>query len=179
MNLVVLHRGEGLFVPAGVLHAYQSGLGVEIMAASDNVLRGGLTPKHVDVGELMRVLDPTPGPVPVLRPAERDGVRAVRAGRAGLRAHRGSSVAPGEQRDLELDGTAIALRDRRRGDRRRRAHAAEARLAPGRAACVTPDEAAVVITGEGELFVAPAGSATRRRRVVNVQARGEALRSAT
>ena len=38
MNLVVLHRGEALFAPAGVLHAYQSGLGVELMAASDNVL---------------------------------------------------------------------------------------------------------------------------------------------
>ncbi|HCJ50092.1 MAG TPA: mannose-6-phosphate isomerase, class I, partial [Microbacterium sp.] len=48
MNLVVLHRGEAVFAPAGVLHAYQDGLGVELMAASDNVLRGGVTPKHID-----------------------------------------------------------------------------------------------------------------------------------
>lgn len=41
MNLVELRRGEAIFVPAGVLHAYVAGLGVEIMAASDNVLRGG------------------------------------------------------------------------------------------------------------------------------------------
>ncbi len=70
MNLVVLHRGEALFAPAGVLHAYQSGLGVELMAASDNVLRGGLTPKHVDVPELLRVLDATAGPAPLVVPAE-------------------------------------------------------------------------------------------------------------
>jgi mannose-6-phosphate isomerase len=46
-----------LFLPAGNLHAYLSGAGVELMANSDNVLRGGLTPKHVDVPELLRVLD--------------------------------------------------------------------------------------------------------------------------
>ncbi|MET8280241.1 mannose-6-phosphate isomerase, class I [Micromonospora sp. NPDC005174] len=48
--------GEGIWMPAGNLHAYLSGCGVEIMAASDNVLRGGLTPKRVDVDELLRVL---------------------------------------------------------------------------------------------------------------------------
>ena len=66
MNRITLQPGEGLYLPAGNLHAYLSGVGVEIMANSDNVLRGGLTPKHVDVPELMRVLDFTPGDVPVL-----------------------------------------------------------------------------------------------------------------
>ena len=56
MNHVWLSPGEALFLPAGNIHAYLSGLGVEIMAASDNVLRGGLTPKHIDVAELERVL---------------------------------------------------------------------------------------------------------------------------
>ncbi len=51
-----LKPGEGVFLPAGNLHAYLSGLGIEIMGPSDNVLRGGMTPKHVDVGELCRVL---------------------------------------------------------------------------------------------------------------------------
>lgn len=69
MNFIVLRRGEGIFLRAGLLHAYISGLGVEIMAASDNVLRGGLTPKHIDVAELLSVVDTTPGVVPVLRPA--------------------------------------------------------------------------------------------------------------
>lgn len=67
LNLAVLSRGEVLFLPAGNIHAYIEGLGIELMAASDNVLRGGLTPKHVDVAELLAVLDFTPLPVPYLR----------------------------------------------------------------------------------------------------------------
>jgi mannose-6-phosphate isomerase len=57
LNLVRLAPGEAVYLPAGNLHAYLGGMGVEIMASSDNVLRGGLTPKHVNVTELLRVLD--------------------------------------------------------------------------------------------------------------------------
>jgi mannose-6-phosphate isomerase len=56
LNHVRLRPGEAVFMPPGTLHAYLSGFGVEVMAASDNVLRGGLTDKHVDVAELLRVL---------------------------------------------------------------------------------------------------------------------------
>jgi mannose-6-phosphate isomerase len=56
LNHVRLAPGEAIWMPAGNLHAYLHGTGVEIMAASDNVLRGGLTPKRVDVDELLRVL---------------------------------------------------------------------------------------------------------------------------
>lgn len=56
LNLVRLRRGQGTFQPAGVLHAYLEGATVELMANSDNVLRGGLTPKHVDVAELLRIV---------------------------------------------------------------------------------------------------------------------------
>jgi len=56
LNLAHLSPGSGLAIGAGVLHAYLSGQAVEIMASSDNVLRGGLTPKHVDVDELLRIL---------------------------------------------------------------------------------------------------------------------------
>ncbi|GAB3941936.1 mannose-6-phosphate isomerase, class I [Corynebacterium tapiri] len=56
LNLVTLEPGEAVYTEAGQLHAYVHGLGVEVMANSDNVLRGGLTPKHVDVPELVRVL---------------------------------------------------------------------------------------------------------------------------
>ncbi|MCL9757663.1 mannose-6-phosphate isomerase, class I [Frankia sp. AiPa1] len=66
LNDVTLRPGEGLFQPARLLHAYVDGLGLEIMAASDNVLRGGLTPKHIDVDELLRTLDPAPSNAPVL-----------------------------------------------------------------------------------------------------------------
>ena len=56
LHHVVLAPGEALFLPAGCLHSYLHGVGVEIMANSDNVLRGGMTPKHVDVRELLRTI---------------------------------------------------------------------------------------------------------------------------
>jgi mannose-6-phosphate isomerase len=57
LNIVELKPGEALFQPAGDLHAYLEGFGLELMANSDNVLRGGLTSKYVDVPELMTVLN--------------------------------------------------------------------------------------------------------------------------
>jgi len=57
LNLIRLNPGQAMFLPAGELHAYLDGLGIELMANSDNVLRGGLTPKHVDVPELLNVLN--------------------------------------------------------------------------------------------------------------------------
>ena len=60
LNRVSLKPGEGVFLPAGNLHSYLNGVGMEVMANSDNVLRGGLTPKHVDVPELLRILDFNP-----------------------------------------------------------------------------------------------------------------------
>jgi mannose-6-phosphate isomerase len=57
LNHVVLRPGTAVFLGAGVPHAYFRGLGVELMANSDNVLRAGLTPKHIDVPELLRVVD--------------------------------------------------------------------------------------------------------------------------
>ncbi|MEV6162987.1 mannose-6-phosphate isomerase, class I [Streptomyces sp. NPDC052052] len=56
LNHVELQPGEAVFLGAGVPHAYLDGLGVEVMASSDNVLRCGLTPKHIDVPELLRVV---------------------------------------------------------------------------------------------------------------------------
>ncbi|SDG68724.1 mannose-6-phosphate isomerase, class I [Klenkia brasiliensis] len=67
-NHLTLQPGEAVFLPAGNLHAYLAGSGVELMANSDNVLRGGLTPKHIDLAALVEVLDFTDGKVPVLRP---------------------------------------------------------------------------------------------------------------
>ncbi len=66
LNLVHLRPGQGTYQPAGTLHAYLEGADVELMASSDNVLRGGLTPKHVDVPELLATFDfpgrPAPDP---------------------------------------------------------------------------------------------------------------------
>ncbi|MFF9318662.1 mannose-6-phosphate isomerase, class I [Streptomyces sp. NPDC014735] len=68
LNYVELQPGEALFLGAGVPHAYLDGLGVEIMANSDNVLRCGLTPKHIDVPELLRVVRFEPTEPGILRP---------------------------------------------------------------------------------------------------------------
>jgi len=76
MNHAVLAEGEALFVAAGVPHCYLSGLGAEIMASSDNVLRAGLTSKRVNVPELLEVLDFQPAPVRVLTPVP-DGAEEV------------------------------------------------------------------------------------------------------
>jgi mannose-6-phosphate isomerase len=65
LNRLVLEPGEAIYLPAGNLHAYLRGTGIEVLANSDNVLRGGLTPKHVDVPELLRVLDFTCGDMAV------------------------------------------------------------------------------------------------------------------
>ena len=69
---LVLRPGEGIFLPAGNLHAYLGGLGIEIMGPSDNVLRGGMTPKHVNVTELGRVLRFEPYCPAILRAAHSD-----------------------------------------------------------------------------------------------------------
>lgn len=70
LNRISLRPGEAVYLPAGNVHAYLHGLGVEVMASSDNVLRGGLTPKFVDVPELLRTIDFQPVAVPMLH-AER------------------------------------------------------------------------------------------------------------
>lgn len=77
LNHVVLAEGEALWLPAGNIHAYLSGLGVEVMGPSDNVLRGGLTRKHVDVLALLDALDFTSGPATRLVP-EAIGSHALR-----------------------------------------------------------------------------------------------------
>lgn len=78
LNRISLEPGEGIYLPAGNLHAYLHGVGFEVMANSDNVLRGGLTPKHVDVPELLRVLDFTPADESALHPEiTREGIELV------------------------------------------------------------------------------------------------------
>lgn len=77
LNRVDLEPGEAIYLPAGNLHAYLSGTGVEIMAASDNVVRGGLTTKRVDVAALLSVLDPEAVPPPLVTPRRMDDYRLL------------------------------------------------------------------------------------------------------
>ena len=62
LNELILKPGEALFLGPGRLHAYLNGVAIEVMGSSDNVLRGGLTQKHVDVDELIRIVRPDPAP---------------------------------------------------------------------------------------------------------------------
>lgn len=152
LHTVVLRRGEALYLPAGNIHAYLDGLGVELMAASDNVLRGGLTPKHVDVAELLAVLDFRPLPAPYLRAVELEpGVRRFQPDGVGFAltvvdddALRRGVVLPGVDA-----GIALALG----GSAELTGHP----LAAGRAAFVSA--APLEVSGEGLLVLA---SAVRR-----------------
>lgn len=71
LNHLRIGPGESVFVRAGTIHSYLRGLGVELMATSDNVLRAGLTSKHIDTQELLHLVDFVPREPPRLHPAER------------------------------------------------------------------------------------------------------------
>lgn len=68
LNLITLQPWQGVYLGPGQLHAYLHGWGLEAQSNSDNTLRGGLTPKHIDVAELLRIIDFEPGPLPVIEP---------------------------------------------------------------------------------------------------------------
>jgi mannose-6-phosphate isomerase len=155
LNRVTLHPGQALYLPSGNLHAYLSGVGVEIMANSDNVLRGGLTPKHVDVPELMRVLDFTPGPIPVLvGEATPTGELVYRAPAAEFRLSRidvGRAV-----REITHDGPQVILVTA--GQVRLTSSGHEPLQATkGQSVWIAAEDRAVRITGAGTIFRATDG----------------------
>ncbi len=77
LNLVELEPGEALYIPAGELHAYLDGVGIELMANSDNVLRGGLTPKHMDIPELLRIVNFKSMAVSKIKPQEQGDLEEI------------------------------------------------------------------------------------------------------
>jgi len=77
LNTVRLQPGEALYMDSGILHAYLKGAGIEIMANSDNVLRGGLTSKHVDIPELFKALIFTGAPARIIRPESADNIEFI------------------------------------------------------------------------------------------------------
>ncbi|MDQ1525463.1 MAG: mannose-6-phosphate isomerase [Microbacteriaceae bacterium] len=170
LNRVTLTRGEALYLPAGNIHAYLNGLGVELMAASDNVLRGGLTPKHIDVPELVGVLDFTPVPVPYLR-AVAPGALAGSAAPAASSATAASGIevfvpdvpdfvlvrVSGTDLDAgyTLTGPGIAICTY--GEISIEGAASSVTIGRGESVYVTPDEASLRFTGSGELFLATTG----------------------
>lgn len=77
LNPVTLQPGEAMFVPAGGVHAYLHGLGIEVMANSDNVLRAGLTAKHMDIPELLAAVDYVAAPPVRIAPESHSTVSRV------------------------------------------------------------------------------------------------------
>jgi len=154
MNHVVLRRGEGVFLRAGLLHAYISGLGVEIMAASDNVLRGGLTPKRIDVAELLSILDTTTGEVPVLRPAEVGAVTEYEVPVDDFALRR--VALSGHEVSIEVGGPTMVLATAG-GVAVRSDSEAERAIPVGTAVFATADETRLTLSGDGEVFVASPG----------------------
>jgi mannose-6-phosphate isomerase len=154
LNHVRLAPGEAIWMPAGNLHAYLSGAGIEIMAASDNVLRGGLTPKRVDVDELLRVLrfevldDPilpaseeAPGIVTWKVPAREFALYRIR-----LDGTRPPTVVPalGPRVVLGTSGSVFVAED----------HGTPVEVGPGLAAFAPADAGPITVAGVGEVFIA-------------------------
>jgi mannose-6-phosphate isomerase len=113
-NHLKVAPGEAVFLPAGNLHAYLSGAGVEVMASSDNVLRGGLTGKHIDLAALIEVLDFTDAKVPVIHPVLGPGglrypvpVEDFDLTRCQLGVQPGTLTTAGPQVLLCTEGTAV------------------------------------------------------------------------
>ncbi|HSH11555.1 MAG TPA: type I phosphomannose isomerase catalytic subunit [Ilumatobacter sp.] len=108
LNYVALEPGQALRFDAGNLHSYLRGAGIELMGASDNVVRGGLTVKPVDVDELFRIVDPTPLQDPVLSGDRRFELPA--AGVALIRVDAGEThSATIHELAISLDGTTLYL----------------------------------------------------------------------
>jgi mannose-6-phosphate isomerase len=157
LNYVELAAGEAVFVGAGVPHCYLHGFGAELMASSDNVLRAGLTPKRVNVPELLRILDFRPAVPVVLRPVPSgdepgaaypvpvDDFRLSRLDLAGTPAS-----LPGGRPQLLL---CIAGTARLRDD-----HGARLELTRGQSAYLPATDTGVSITGQGTVLRATVGA---------------------
>jgi mannose-6-phosphate isomerase len=159
LNLLSLVPGEAIYLPAGILHAYVHGMGVELMANSDNVLRGGLTPKHIDLKELFRVLVFSPFKPRVLSP----GVRAA----AGDQSFRFKYPAPCGEFSLSLiqggenvfseKGPSIALVTEGELLIKDRGGNEKLRLKQGESAFIPAGEEELVFSGAYTLYAAGIG----------------------
>jgi mannose-6-phosphate isomerase len=154
LNHLRLAPGEAIWMPAGNLHAYLKGAGVEIMAASDNVLRGGLTPKRVDVDELLRVLRFEVLDDPILPPTElepgmttwRVPVREFALHRIEMDGRRAPTTVPAAGPRIVLGSAGdIFVAE---------AHGTPVEVRPGSAAYAPADAGPIIVAGVGEAFVA-------------------------
>ena len=109
LHRVSLEPGDALFLPAGNVHAYLSGTALEVMASSDNVLRAGLTSKHVDVEELLRLVHFTPRAVPWVTPERRGPLTCYRPGTDEFELVQARLDGAQGWVDVEADGPRVVL----------------------------------------------------------------------
>ena len=154
LNRVTLQRGQALYLPAGNMHAYIRGFGIEIMAASDNVLRGGLTSKHVDVPELLAVVKTDVLPVPILEPVQVcPGVEIFEPDVPDF-----SLAHVHLEGDITQTGAIVLHRHAivtcTTGKLLITGHESEIELTQGQHAFISAEEQAITVRGAGELFIA-------------------------
>jgi mannose-6-phosphate isomerase len=154
LNLITLQPGEAVFLPPRQLHAYLDGLGIEVMANSDNVLRGGLTPKHIDVPELVNILDFHPYNPRILSPRHQTGTegfydsstdtfRLSRLKVTGKRPHVALDRSESPEIILGVEGAAV-IRTGETGD--------NVPIGPGASVFIPAAVDAYTITGDARLF---------------------------
>jgi mannose-6-phosphate isomerase len=149
----VLRPGEAVFLPAGGLHAYLHGAGVELLANSDNVVRAGLTAKHVDVPELLKLTDPAVD-VPVIEPRPLGGGVSVYDSPAPeFRLYR-AELGPGE---VPLPGGGARIVLCVDGVATLRASSGTLKVARGESCYLSAADGAVAISGPVMAFIAGSG----------------------
>ncbi len=153
LNTVRLAPGEGMYLPAGVLHAYLHGTGIELMANSDNVLRGGCTSKHIDLPELQKTVQFVPDPPSILLPegeppaSYRSGAREFRLSVAHLGgAAAGIRLGGGTPRIVLCTDGACTIREE--------GGANVLDLHRGQSAFLGADSTEIRIDGDGRAFIA-------------------------
>ena len=149
LNRVHLQPGEALAMESGVLHAYLGGTGIEVMASSDNVLRGGLTNKHIDISELGKVAKFTSAKPSMVEP-DRDGIllgatedfalQSLRCPRLARVERRGASIALCTSGSITLTSLGSTMT-----------------LTRGQSVFIAANEPTVTADGHGDLFVATTG----------------------
>jgi mannose-6-phosphate isomerase len=154
LNYVRLAPGEAIYLGAGNVHAYLRGTGIEIMANSDNVLRCGLTAKHVDVGELLKITDFTPLAEPRCAAAPTGCGRSFETAAADFAL---SLLELDSHGSCSVDGTGPYIVLCTSGNVRVEALGAVLDLAAGRAAFVRAGDAAFTVRGNGRAFAATVG----------------------
>ncbi len=160
LNLIELEPGEAIYLPAGNLHAYLGGAGIELMANSDNVLRGGLTPKAVHSAELLRILDFSPLDVAPLCGVQAGSVeeiyvteaREFQLSRLRLHQESWSGVVKTAEIWLCTEGALLLASE-----------GCSVALTQGESAVVSANTGTLSVTGSGTLFRATEGSIHARK----------------